>query len=166
MCVIGYICVKCVNTLRPGDTIVRQRTGWPLFIVMPCRMYGTKPLPEAMMTYYQMKPKEHISVKLLPKYKHFELRSCVSSLKCVQQQGILVSWWRHQMETFAALLAILPVPVEFPTQRPVTRSFDVFFDLRLNKRLSKQSWGWWLETLSCSLWRHCNGYVIWLASSL
>ena len=26
-------------------------------------------------------------------------------------------------------------------QRPVTRSFDVFFDLRLNKRLSKQSWG-------------------------
>ena len=34
-------------------------------------------------------------------------------------------------------------PGEFPTQRPVTRSFDVFFDLRLNKRLSKQSWGWW-----------------------
>ena len=28
---------------------------------------------------------------------------------------------------------------EFPTQRPVTRSFDVFFDLRPNKRLSKQS---------------------------
>ena len=44
----------------------------------------------------------------------------------------------------------------FPTQRPVTRSFDVFFDLRLNKRLSKQSWGWWLETLSCSLWRQSN----------
>ena len=38
----------------------------------------------------------------------------------------------------------------------VTRSFDVFFDLRLNKRLSKQSWGWWFETLSCPLWRHCN----------
>ena len=50
----------------------------------------------------------------------------------------------------------LPVPGEFPLQRPVTRSFDVFFDLRLNKRLSKQSWGWWFETLSCPLWRHCN----------
>ena len=48
-------------------------------------------------------------------------------------------------------------PVEFPTQRPVTRSFDVFFDLRLNKWCSKQPWGWWIETLSCSLWRHCNG---------
>ena len=48
---------------------------------------------------------------------------------------------------------------EFPTQRPVTQSFDVFFDLRLNKRLSKQPWGWWFETLSWSLWRHCNDLV-------
>ena len=72
-----------------------------------------------------------------------------------------VSWWRHQMETFSALLAICAgnslVTGEFPTQRPVTRSFDILFDLRLNKRLSKQSWGWWFETPSCSLWRHCNG---------
>ena len=42
------------------------------------------------------------------------------------------------------------------TQRPVTWSFDVFFDLRPNKRLSKQWWGWWLETPSSPLWRHCN----------
>ena len=47
-------------------------------------------------------------------------------------------------------------PGEFPTQRPVTRSFDIFFDLRLNKPLSKQSWDWWFETLSRSLWRHRN----------
>ena len=64
------------------------------------------------------------------------------------------------METFSALLAICaensPVPGEFTTQRPVTWSFDVFFDLRLNKRLSKQWWGWWFETLSCQLWRHLN----------
>ena len=71
------------------------------------------------------------------------------------------------METFSALLAICagnsPVTCEFPTQRPVTRSFDVFFDLRLNKRFSKQSWGWWFDTLSRSLWRHCNvsSRVIW-----
>ena len=48
---------------------------------------------------------------------------------------------RHQMETFSALLVICaensPVPGEFPAQRPVTRGFDVFFDLHLNKRLSK-----------------------------
>ena len=45
------------------------------------------------------------------------------------------------METFSALLAICagnsPVPGEVPTQRPVTRGFDVFFNLRLNKRLGK-----------------------------
>ena len=71
--------------------------------------------------------------------------------------------WRHQMETFFALLAICagnsPVPCEFPAQRPVTWSFDVFFDLRLNKMLSKQSWDWWFETLSRPLWRHCNVVV-------
>ena len=49
-----------------------------------------------------------------------------------------------------------PVPGEFPAQRPVTRGLDVFFDLRLNKRLSKQSWGWWFETLSRPLWRQFN----------
>ena len=64
------------------------------------------------------------------------------------------------METFSALLAICagnsPVSGDFPAQRPVTRSFDVFFDLRLIKRLSKHSRGWWFETLSRPLWRHCN----------
>ena len=58
----------------------------------------------------------------------------------------ICTWWRHQMETFAALLAIWagnsPVTGEFPAQRPVTRSFVVFFDLHLNKRLSKQ---WWVR---------------------
>ena len=47
-------------------------------------------------------------------------------------------------------------PGEFPAQRPVTLSFDVFFDLSLNKRLSKQSWGWWFEMPPWSLWCQCN----------
>ena len=45
---------------------------------------------------------------------------------------------------------------ELPVQRPVTRSFGVFFDLHLNTRLSKQRWGWWFETPSRQLWRHFN----------
>ena len=69
-----------------------------------------------------------------------------------------ISWWRHQMETFSASLALCagnsPVTGEFPAQRPVTRSFDVFFVLHLNKQLSKQSRRWWFETPSCSLWRY------------
>ena len=81
--------------------------------------------------------------------------------------GYHVTWCRHQMETFSALLAICagnsPVPGEVPAQRPVTWRFDVFFDLRLNKRLSKQSRGWWFETLSRPLWRQCNANFVWLA---
>ena len=72
---------------------------------------------------------------------------------------ISITWWRHPMETFSALLAICagnsPVTGEFPAQRPVTWSFDVFYDLRPNKRLSKQWWGWWFEAPSCPLRRHC-----------
>ena len=60
------------------------------------------------------------------------------------------------MDTFSALLAICagnsPVPGEFPTQRPVTRSFDVFFDLRSNKKIQLKH-----------IWNHtavlCNKYM-------
>ena len=64
------------------------------------------------------------------------------------------------MKTFSASLALCegnpPATGGFPSQRPVTRSFDIFFDLCLNKRLSKQSRRRWFETPSRSLWRHCN----------
>ena len=70
------------------------------------------------------------------------------------------AWWRHHMETFSALLALCtgnsPVTGDFPSQRPVVRSSNVFYDMRLIQRLSKQSWGWWFETQSHPLWRHCN----------
>ena len=50
-------------------------------------------------------------------------------------------WWRHQMETFYALLSFYEgnpsVTGGFPSQRPVTRTCYAFFDLRLNKQLSK-----------------------------
>ena len=52
-------------------------------------------------------------------------------------------------------------PRWIPAQRPATRSFDVFFDLRRIKWFNKQSWGWWFETLSFPLWRHCFGLLKW-----
>ena len=83
---------------------------------------------------------------------------CTYILACALSE--MTTWWRHQMETFSVLLAICagnsPVTGEFTSQKPVTRSFDVFFDLHLNKSLSKQAWGWWSETPSRSLRRHCN----------
>ena len=77
-----------------------------------------------------------------------------------------VKWWRHQMETSSALLVFCagnsPVPDEFPSQRPVTRSFGVSFDLCLNKQLSKQSWGWWFQKPWLPYWRHCNDSVVYV----
>ena len=68
--------------------------------------------------------------------------------------------WHHEMDTFSALLILCagnsPVTGEFPSQRPVTQMFDVLFDLRLNKWLSKQSRRRWFETPSRSLWRPCD----------
>ena len=67
------------------------------------------------------------------------------------------TWWRHQMEIFFALQVICagnsPVTGEFPAQRPVTRSFDVFFDLRLNE-------GWVNNREAGDLRRHRARYDV------
>ena len=106
---------------------------------------------------------QNLSDKLL-----FRLIPCVvrSSFSTIDKSWVCcVAWWRHQMETFSALLAICvgnsPVTDEFPAQRPLAQSFDVFYDLRLNRRLSKPSWGWWFETPSRSLLRYRNVHQIW-----
>ena len=66
------------------------------------------------------------------------------------------AWWRHQMEPFSTLLTLCagnsPVTGEFPAQRPVTRNFDVFFDLRLN--------GWVNSRGACDLRRHRAHYDV------
>ena len=68
----------------------------------------------------------------------------VSKMNRRLSQIVSLTPWRHQMETFSALLAICAenssVTGEFPVQMPVTQSFDVILDLRLNKLSSKQSW--------------------------
>ena len=96
-------------------------------------------------------------------YQYLRVSVPLCWLQCVFlyiAQNVSISWWRHQMETFSALLAICagnsPVSGEFPAQRPVTRNCDVYFDMHPNKRLSKQSWGWRFETQSRPLWRHRN----------
>ena len=66
------------------------------------------------------------------------------------------------MEILSALLAICegnpPIVGEAPSQTPVTRSLDIFFDLRLNNQLRKHSRHRWFGTPSRSCWRHCNDY--------
>ena len=71
------------------------------------------------------------------------------------EQKCAHSLWRQQMGTFSCYWNS-PFTGEFPSQRPVTQSFDVFFDLCWNKGLSKQSRCWWFKMPSCSLWCYCN----------
>ena len=128
--------------------------GWPAIILF-CSVCSNLPGYEGLS---QLRYKVHGHGVNYMRGMHFVLFFYI--VLCYPQQGILIAWWRHQMETLSALLAICagnsPVPGEFPAQRPVTRSFDVFFDLHPNKRLSKHSRGWWFETPSRSLWRHRN----------
>ena len=79
----------------------------------------------------------------------FTTRTCSAlswqvMLMVVNILGLWVqTWWRHKMETFFALLSLCagnsPVTGESPSQRPVARRIDVFFDLCLNKRLSRDA---------------------------
>ena len=97
----------------------------------------------------------HISVGLDYALMYFLQPVTKRVLRCGIKSGPC-TWWRHQMDTFSALLAICernpPVTGGFPSQRPVTRNFDAIFDLRLNK----QSRCRLFETPSHSVWRHCN----------
>ena len=76
-------------------------------------------------------------------------------------RSLKMAWWRHQMETFFALLALWTgnssVTGEFALKDQWRGALMFSLICALNKRLSKQSWGWWLGTPSRSLWCHCNG---------
>ena len=126
---VGEVCVK-FNPMRPRDTYMYQWNGWSsVYIVMAWH------LNQCWLIF------------------NWTLMNTFS----------YEAWWRHQMETFSTLLALcagnLMVTGEFPSQRPVTRNFDVFFDLSLNKRFSKQVRRQWSETTSGSLWRQSNGQI-------
>ena len=103
-------------------------------------------------------------MKIIPNRPHSRMREMDSSGGKGENYDDMTwkQWWHHQMETFSVLLALCegnpPVTGGFPSQRPVTQSFDVFFYMCLNKRLSKQLKCQWFEMPSCSLWCHCNDF--------
>ena len=78
----------------------------------------------------------------------------------VTRKKVSIRWRHHETVKFSALLALFEgnplVTCGFPSQRPVTQRFDVFFDLCLNKRLSTPWRRRWFGTPWPSLWRHCN----------
>ena len=130
----------CVNNREAGD-LRRYRAHYDVsvmvslvFSVCPCKYIYIK-LATSLMTHHWS---SYIITFL------WNTNALVLATLC------------HQMETLSALLALCEGNPPVISQRPVTRSFVVFFDLRLNKRLSKQSRRQWFGTPSRSLWRPCN----------
>ena len=66
--------------------------------------------------------------------------------------------WKHFPRYWPFVRGIHRPPVNSPHKGQWRGALMFFFYLRLNKRLRKQSWGWWFETLSHPLWRHCNDH--------
>ena len=101
-----------------------------------------------------------------------ELRFTSNSTRCKNSSQLEDERWIHIMmaSSDGKIFRVTGLFCEeftghrwIPRKRPVRRNFDIFFDLRLNNRLSKQWRGWGFETPSCPLWRHrivINGQVI------
>ena len=102
----------------------------------------------------------------------------IKSIHLLTSRGVcepsdLVAKWSYRMMTSSngnifrvtgRLCGNSPVTGEFQSQRPVRRSFDVFFYMCPKKLLCKQSRRYWFETPSCSLWSHFNDFGNWLAA--
>ena len=121
-----------------GDNLVPQQ----------CRRYASKP---------NVKPYHYSSKQNIFAFSIILLHGATASdamVLTLLSRNMMPSSNGNISRVTALCTGNSPVNGEFPAQRPVTRGFDVFFDLRLIKRLSKQSPGWWFETPSRSLWRH------------
>ena len=110
-------------------------------------------------------PFENINVNI-----HFAFTTSHIAVIPSNSMGLLVMMSSSNGNIFRVTSALLcsgntPVADEFPSQRPVTRSFDIFFYLCLNNRLSKQSRDWWYQAPLRPLWRHCNAIALFIPLS-
>ena len=140
----------CFNTKEPGSTKMTPDTMHhsSFNLVMSDTGHIT------LTNYYKI----HFTYQNICSTQKFPVRQiCIVQPKRLQLNKI---WWRHQIETFSVLLALCEWNPQasggVPSQRPMTRKFDVFFDLNPNKRLIKQPSRRWFETPSRSLWRRCH----------
>ena len=124
---------------------------------MAYRLFGTKPLSKWRIFFIN----HTLKTRLNWRYRNNPLSIDEIELKAIvcNLLSMMTSSNGNTFRVTGPLCGEFTGPGEFPTQRPVTRSFDVLFDLRLNKRLSKQPWGWWFETPSWSLWRQRNAIL-------
>ena len=127
----------------PFDDVIMKSNNWSHGDISRCFVVFSKLIVKTFDKYLQLIGTNlNLGLSVIEAYALFIRRFPYPFYNCSLKT---ISWWRHQMETFSALLALCmgnsPVTGEFPSQRPLMRVFDVFFDLRLKKRLSKHSRG-------------------------
>ena len=174
LAIVYSICYSDANQRKHQSSALLPLCGevtgdrsWVQIIV--CRLIDSK----LMLAYSNL----ILAKKKWQKYQHFHMRKLLRRCRLLNFVSVSTkfmacrhcNWYGYMMTSSNGNIFRVTGPLcgeftglgEFPTQRPVTRSFDVFFDLSLNKRLSKQPWGWCFETPSCPLWRYFNNVSIW-----
>ena len=141
-----WINTSCEFIMNDCITTTKQSTTKPCAYFLGYTVYSAEIFKSA---HHAVRPPGFFNISFLL-YSDARMRGrrfihkegkCYTPYTAYYTWRIKNSWWRHQMEAFSALLVLCagksPVTGVFPLQRPVTRSFDVLFDLRLNKQLSK-----------------------------
>ena len=189
----------CMAQISPHVSLYDRRQI--LYIFMVAHTYGTyhitytwffRDLYCSDYIFCGTRVKTHIILSRqcpLVGFEHMNEWALIRPNVCIYRQAhYVIAWWRHQLETFSGLLDLCEgnPSATIPKQRPVTRSFDVFFDLRLNagdlrrprvrydvtvlgilktktrtapKAGSQTGWMWWqnLATGSPALYRWARG---------
>ena len=143
--------------------LVKHFSRWYLRSLLSRIRSASKTLISTMLWLKHSGYSTNYLVNFLHVYRYLTLCNCCIS--CFYQAGIGyvhddVIKLKHFPRYWPFVRGIHRWPVNSPHKGQCLRSFDVLFDLRLNERLSKQSWDWWLETSSRSLWRHCNDLTL------
>ena len=127
-------CSKYINSLMPNDAYMPQCNIPTLVQIMACRLFGTKPLSEPMLTYCQLGPEEHISVKFHLKFKSFHSRKttwkCLSSAKwepfCLGLNVLIKAFIITQL--FPACTIVFPIVTVNKTGLPVPYYYQTWLN--------------------------------------
>ena len=127
-----------------------------------CRLVNLEPLPEPMLIYCWLEPLEtnltfESKNKIFLSWHFVEMLPEIPTILSMWLCFVLSSSFDSSSADWLFFMMTSSIGNIFRVTGPVTRSFDIFFDLRLNKRLSKRPRHRWFGTSSPPLWRHCNG---------
>ena len=122
-------------------------------------------LNDKMINHISISPKPFVFHNIVALYVSVEWLHYLSSPRGIDWADLWQSChihhdgvikWKHVPLYLSLVRGIHRSPVNSPHKGQWRGTLMFSLICALNKRLSKQSWGWWFETPSRSLWRHGN----------